>query len=95
MEYALFLIHIVSYDLDVTPLPRVLKQEMPGYEAAFVLRNRYRGNVKHSAALSSSLSQVVTLTVGLLCEVNSLYTINFANLGNLAVLWMDIAYEPA
>lgn len=56
MEYALFLIHIVSYDLDVTPLLRVLKQEMPGYEAAFVLRNRYRGNVKHSAALSSSLS---------------------------------------
>lgn len=29
MEYALFLIHVVSYDLDVTPLPRVLKQEMP------------------------------------------------------------------
>ena len=29
----------------MTPLPRVLKQEMPGYEAAFVLRNRYRGNV--------------------------------------------------
>ena len=56
MEYVLFPIHIVFYALDVTPLSRVLKQEMPGYDAAFVLRNRYRGNVKHSAALSSSLS---------------------------------------